>query len=355
MISSLATANTTPIKMITNDNPSQVAAYWTPERMRDATPMELPKADKNRTVKMQITDMMQKFSDQEPKHIDGAPPRVTMQPNNQPLFQPRLQKRYAALLDAGTLKEPFSSSQLTPLNADQAYPYSTVGKLFFTTPTGNKTCTAAVIGNRLVLTAGHCLHNGNGSSSGYYGNWMFIPAYHSGTAPFATWHFSNAVLTNAWYTSGGVVPNAGDYAIIAFADQPINGTTVSLGHVVGKLGFQTLSTIPNHAHLFGYPGNLDNGQIIHQVTAQSAQAVAPSNAEYGSDMNLGSGGGPWIQNFGIASQGQTGGTNTGRNLVIGLSSYGYNDSTTLAEGSPILDATFANVYNYMCTLATGNC
>jgi len=184
---------------------------------------------------------------------------------------------------------------------------------------------------------------------------MFIPAYREGGAPFGQWTFQYTAVTSGWQQSNGVVPNAADYGMLTMHDQVMNGKTVSIGQVVGKLGYKTNATAPNHAHLLGYPGNLDNGQLMHEVTAQSAQAVAPNNVEYGSDMNVGSGGGPWIQNFGNASAGQTGGTNSGRNLVIGLSSYGYNDTTTLAEGSPILDAGFVSMYNALCSLQAGNC
>jgi hypothetical protein len=94
---------------------------------------------------------------------------------------------------------------------------------------------------------------------------------------------------------------------------------------------------------------------MHQVTAQSALAVAPNNAEYGSDMASGVGGGPWIQNFGVLSVGQTGGTNPGHNYVVGVTSYGYVGTTYLANGSSILDANFSQIYKYMCILQAGNC
>ncbi len=355
LISSVTFANPTSPKIIINPNTTDVATYWTAERMRDATPMDLPQANPQRVVELSTKELMAKFGDLKPQLTDAAPPTAHIQPVNHYLFMPRLPVASHSLHNAGTLKEQFSSSQLVPLTADQVYPYSTVGKLFFTTPSGNKTCSASVIANRLILTAGHCVHNGNGSASGYYTNWTFVPAYHNGNAPFSTWTVSAFVASAPWYSGGGTVPNASDLAILQVNDQTIGGTVQSIGSVVGKLGTQTLSTIPNHAHMLGFPGNLDSGQLMHQVTAQSALAVAPNNAEYGSNMSTGAGGGPWIQNFGVASAGETGGTNPGRNLVIGVTSYGYNNTTSLGNGSSILDSNFTTIYNSMCSNEAGNC
>jgi len=355
LISSVAFAVPTPPNIIVNSKHANVVSYWTPERMRAATPMDLPQADLNSVTKLSEKELMEKYANLKPQRTEAAPPTVNVQPQNTQLFQPILKNTKSSPRDAGSLKEQFSSSQLVPVSADQTYPYSTVGRLFFTTPNGDKTCSGAVIANRIVLTAGHCLHNGNNSSTGWYSNFMFIPAYHNGTAPFSQWTNATSIVTTVWYSGGGKVPNASDIAMLEMQDLTIGGAAKTIGSVVGKLGTQTLSTIPNHAHMLGYPDNLDNGQLMHQVTAQSALAVAPNNAEYGSDMNLGAGGGPWVQNFGVASVGQTGGTNPGRNLVIGVTSYGYNNTTTLANGSSILDATFTSMYNFVCGLQTGNC
>lgn len=354
LVSSVAVASYNPQNLIKVTSPAAIADYWTPERMRNATPMELPKV--NFTKKLSLEELKENNKGEKPEIIAKAvPPTVHVVPQQHQFFQPIYQKSLIQPDDTGILNEQFSSSQLVPLSANVSYPYTTVGKLFFTTPAGNKTCSASVVAKRLVLTAGHCVHSGNGSSSGYYSNWSFVPAYSNGTAPFLTWKPNGITISHEWYTGGGTVPNAGDWALIVMADQTVGGTTQSIGNVVGTLGIQTLSTIPNHAHLFGYPGNLDSGQLMHQVTAQSAQAVSPNNAEYGSDMNLGSGGGPWIQNFGVASVGETGGTNAARNMLIGLASYGYNDTVTLAEGSSILNASFTGYYNSVCGLASGNC
>jgi len=356
LISSLSFANPASPKVLIIQNATDIAAYWTPARLRDATPMDLPQANSQAIVKLSNEELMDKFGDLKPQITNAVPPTTHIEPLNNYLYKPLLIKNTSKSIgDAGSLNEQFSSSQLVPLTADVVFPYTTVGKLFFTTPAGNKTCSAAVIANRLILTAGHCVHNGNGATTGWYNNWMFVPAFHNGNAPFSTWTSHAVTTTTPWFSGGGKVPNASDLAIIQLNDQSVSGAVRWVSSVVGKLGTHTLSTIPNHVNMLGYPGNLDNAQLMHQVAAQSAMAVAPNNAEYGSDMSSGAGGGPWIQNFGVASSGQTGGTNAARNFVVGVTSYGYNNTTTLANGSSILDSNFTSIYNNMCALQANNC
>src|SRR6185295_7919630 len=156
--------------------------------------------------------------------------------------------------NAGTLNAQFSSTRVFPDSATTAYPYLTVGKLFFTIQgQGNFICSGSVIRRRVILTAGHCVHNGNGSVSGYYTNFMFVPAYRSGNAPAGTWDWQYVNTTATWFSGGATFPNAADYAMIEPRDI---GSNV-IGNVTGFLGYQTLKLSPNHAHLLGYPANLD--------------------------------------------------------------------------------------------------
>jgi hypothetical protein len=121
------------------------------------------------------------------------------------------------------------------------------------------------------------------------------------------------------------------------------------------LGWKTLSLSRNHVHMLGYPCNLDSCEQMHEVTAGDFQDVAPNNVEYGSDMRGGSSGGPWIQNFGTASSGQTGGLNTTRNAVVGITSYGFISTDPKVAGSSIPDDRWVNLWNSVCGQRAGNC
>jgi V8-like Glu-specific endopeptidase len=333
-----------------NSSPEAIAAYWTAERLQNAVPMDMPRVDANSLREVRNINTTP---------VEGAKaqaPTAEFNFKSQQLFIPINQKQTSVRpQDAGTLNELFTSSQLVPTTNNTVYPFSTVGKIFFTTPSGNKTCTASVIGNRLLLTAGHCVHSGNGSSTGWYTNFMFVPAFNNGSAPFLTWTVTYRGVESGWFYGGGTVPNAMDYGVLEVADQTVGTKVYTLGSVTGKLGWATGLTYPNHAHIIGYSNNFDSGNMMHEVTAQSAKAVDTNNVEYGSDLGVGAGGSPWIQNFGVSSAGETGGTNSTRNTVVGTSSYAYNDTYSFANGGSIFDNNFSDLVNFMCSHAAGNC
>ena len=163
------------------------------------------------------------------------------------------------------------------------------------------------------------------------------------------------VVTGIWATSGGTVPNAADYAIIELRDRRVRGQNRKIGQVTGYLGYRTQSLARNHVHLLGYPGNFDGGQKMHQVTAESFRNTAPNTVEYGSDMRGGSSGGPWVQNFGRTAVGQTGGTNSGVNRIVGVTSYGFVSTAPKTQGSSVLNRRFLEILNIACNWQAGNC
>lgn len=350
-----AFANQSNIIVKNNDNISAVEAYWTPERLRTAKPLDMPKVNPQKIQKISKEQYMK-------DHVsggegeDGKPPEDNITPDTHQIFKPIELPSDISKNDFGTRNEQFSSTQLVPLTADLSYPYRAVGKLFFTIPgQGNFVCSASVIKPRVVVTAGHCVHAGSGGDAGYFTNWLFIPAFRDGAAPYQSWSWSYVATTNSWATGGGGVPNAGDYAMIEFQDKVISGVTRTIGSVTGTLGYQLNSLIPNHTNMLGYPCNFDSCQKMHQVTAESAAAIAPNNVEYGSDMGGGSSGGPWVQNFGSYSVGQTGALNPGINRVVGVTSWGYTNSALKGQGAAIFNNEFTSLLNLVCAHQAGNC
>jgi hypothetical protein len=93
---------------------------------------------------------------------------------------------------------------------------------------------------------------------------------------------------------------------------------------------------------------------MHQVASEHAGALLHHVVIYGSDMRDGSDGGPYVQNFGKASIGQTGGQNSAPNQVIGVVSHYYTPDFKL-EFSSILDDRFVNLLNKLCAHRVGNC
>ncbi len=265
---------------------------------------------------------------------------------------------------AGTFGAFYTSTRVFPLftgaaaqySADRAYPYRTVGKLFFSINGVPYLCSASVIQRRVVATAGHCVHTGN-LASGFYSDFVFVPAYRDGAAPYKAWNWRFVTTTYTWATGNGGVPNAADYAMIEFDDQPITtgGPAVKLGNVTGWLGWQTQSLIPNHTSKLGYPCNLDNCQKMQDVTSNSFQPTDPNNVEYGSDARGGSSGGPWVQNFQVVQVGGGAGIQNGSNRVVGVTSYGYVSEDPKVQGASILDGRWVQLFNTVCGARAGNC
>lgn len=338
---------------IENDDINASNAYWTPERMREAKPMEFSVMD---TKSILHNADYPSHTNEHPISRAGRPPTAHIKPNMKPIYQPRnnTSPTYASF-DRGTSGATFSSSQIVPLTADLTFPYTTVGKLFFTQPSGDFFCSGAVIANRIVVSAGNCIHSGSNGNGGFFTNFRFVPAFRDGAAPFQSWTFTFATVTNTWATSNGVRPNAANYGMLEFADQNIGGTIKKLGDLTGFLGFKTLSLNNNHAHLFGYSANFDNGNKMHQVTAESAALLSPNNVQYGSDMIDGSAGGPFIQNFGIAAVGQTDGSDPTMNVLIGVNEFRFSNTAVLINASSILNDEFTNLFSSICAHKAGNC
>ncbi|HYW20868.1 MAG TPA: trypsin-like serine protease [Nodularia sp. (in: cyanobacteria)] len=327
--------------------------FWTPENLSNAKPLSLP-LSYNGVVTGQTSEVTGKA-----QSSPGARPKVEISINQQPLFRPNeleVQSQKVQPHNRGTKDAYFTSSQLLPLSNDTSYPYTTTGKLFFTKPgVGNFVCSASVVRPRIIMTAGHCVHSGSGGADGFYNNFLFIPAYRDGAAPYEQWSWSRVIVTGSWSNGGGGVPNSADYAIIELSDKEFNGVTRKIGEVVGYLGYRTLSLLPNHVTMLGYPVNLNNGQKMHQVTAGSYGDGGNNTGVYGSDMRGGSSGGPWVQNFGVAASGQVDGLNTNPNQIVGVTSYGSTEVGPLYIGSSILDDQFIRILNTACNWQSGNC
>lgn len=172
-------------------DPKQAEQYWDSEHFKNAKPLQLPMGPAEniqRQLEMQV-----------PKNLEGT---KLLQGSDFPakwIRQPKIlfdlddtksetSTSPSILYDAGadTPNAPFSSARVNPLftgqnwyfSADANSPFRRTGMLFFTIPgVGDATCTASIIQARILLTAGHCLHEGNGQQSGFHTNYSFVPAF----------------------------------------------------------------------------------------------------------------------------------------------------------------------------------
>jgi V8-like Glu-specific endopeptidase len=344
-------------------------AYWTPDRIRNAKPLDLPTANVRLTPVGPIQTLGLR-AQTSPEVGTATPPDADVEPNlRRELFPtspdvwsdddvptavaPRSAGEPVAAGDVGELEAFYTSSRLVPTTSANYYPWRANGKLFLTIPgEGDAVCSAATLERRLIVTAGHCVF-GNGR---YYKNFLFVPAYHKGKAPFKAWEGKRAIATASWVaTEDPCLGN--DVALIEIPKKKtFKGKKRTIGEVTGTLSFATNGII-NHLTQIGYPSNLDAGEIMHHVTSQVAGQFEECDTTfcYGNDMGSGSSGGAWVENFGKAAKGQ-GALSPDPNRIVAVASYGP------AEPDPYkvtcagaLTKQFRDIRATACGWTSGNC
>jgi hypothetical protein len=350
-------------------------AYWTPERLAAAQPLDM------RTARTFSPSSGPAPSTGPTTVVPGAPPTIAYDSawaeelldlsssEVSPSAVGSTGQHYPYTIDrlypcAGSGCPQSSSSYSDVFNF---YPYAIVGQLFFTEPSGNFVCSASVIRLNVIATAGHCVSDGNGH---FYSNWLFIPAYHAGVAPFGRWTWAQAVVAGPWFHGGGTVPNTQDDALIVLA---ANSSNQKIGNVTGYLGYEFNAPLPTHLTQLGYPCNLDTsfGDCVQSIQfgpiRDDSQVFSgpTNNFEWGSAAFGGESGGPEIQDFGqqpLHSSGTPPTEAFGGNVLISSLSYVYNDTSIQVDGGSILAApgqfggslnTFGDLINYVC--GEGNC
>jgi V8-like Glu-specific endopeptidase len=244
--------------------------------------------------------------------------------------------------DFGTNNHPFTTARadLYGLNTNQVYPYRAAGKLFFKIGTSSFICSASLIKRGIVVTAAHCV--ANYGQKQFYSGWQFVPGYRNGSAPFGTWTANEVWIKTAYYNGtdacavfGVVCPD--DVAVIILKSTPSGaypGTAAGwFGYWYGG-GFTSNGL--THITQLGYPGGLDNAADMERNDSQGyINSSDSNNTVIGSNMNGGSSGGPWIANFGLPSvlTGETNGSFSPPNVVVGVTSWGYTSTGPKEQGA----------------------
>lgn len=339
--------------------------YWTKERLRNAKHIDLPRASAD---SYPSTEIMESYNYSESISEPGRAPEIKVKRSKNKLFEPIRNEinpddsemlAYSAEditpYSVGTAGAYFTSSRVSPApTAQNSWPFIATGKLFFSDSIGNQyTCTASVVKPRLILTAGHCVYDA--VSKKWYTNFKFIPAFHNGGAPYGQWYWAWAATTNNWVNGGGKLPNSGDFALIEMQD---NSLGQKLGNITGYYGYRLNALSPNHVTIFGYPASYDSASWLHRVDSQSYKATFVNTVEFGADMTGGSSGGPFLENFGDIASGQS--VSGFMNALVGVVSYGPNDTAVRSLGSSILDSQFTNstktgILDVACVRRAGNC
>jgi hypothetical protein len=243
--------------------------------------------------------------------------------------------------DSGTNNHPFTTVRADLFNetTNLSYPYRAAGKLFFNLPGGTATCSASLIKRGVVVTAAHCV--ANYGKEQFYSGWQFVPAYRNGSAPYGVWTVRQASVLTKYYNgtdscavSGVVCPD--DVAVLVLNTQNSNypGTTAGwFGYWYGG-GF-TSNGLAEITQL-GYPAGLDSALYMERNDSYGYKDASESNDTIiGSNMNGGSSGGPWVENFGLPSSltGETSGSFPQSNVVVGVTAWGYTSTSPKEQGA----------------------
>lgn len=344
---------------------SAVEQYWTPERLLSARPMELhPAAGRNGLpIAPEVPE-----DHAPPAGGRGGLPSVTLPASESKVLIPPQMLALAAAQNPELSITPeatssfgayFTTSRVFPDSTTRVYPSRTAGKLFFTEQgVGNFVCSASVLRPRIVVTAGHCVAHPstNPAQRHFYTNWLFIPAYDNGAAPYGTWTPKGEWVTNTWYFSDGSVPNAQDVGMLIMNDHVSTaGTATKIGNVTGWLGWEINVLSNDNVTMLGYPCNLDSCLKMEETGAQAFESGGNNTTIYGSAMRGGASGGPWIQDYGVQPAGAPP-VAFGGNVLVGVTSYGPISTTPEYLGASNLDSRFQTLLNDACgPSTTGNC
>ena len=263
----------------------------------------------------------------------------------------------------GTNNHPFSTARAdTNVATNKNFPYRISGKLFFNIGSDTFVCSASLIKRGVVVTAAHCVASFGDRQ--LYTNWHFIPGYRSGAAPFGNWTVQKAFVLNSYFTGTDPCAVSGivcrdDVAVLLLnaAGGKYPGTSTGwYGFGWNGFGFAGNQT---HITQIGYPVCLDNGSLMERNDSSGVKSVSDSNnTVIGSLMCGGSSGGPWLVNFGIRPTltGQTDGTASTPNVVVGVTSWGYVSNAPKEQGaSPFLSGNIVQLVNSACALAAAAC
>lgn len=213
--------------------------------------------------------------------------------------------------------------------AQSEAPVKTVGKVFFTLAGANYVCSGNSVSAKnksTVSTAGHCVNEGPGT---FATNFVFVPAYENGAAPYGKWTATSLHAPTQWSSGGDMAYDTG------FAVVGPNSSGQNLADVVGASGVAFNQARGLTYKSFGYPAASPfNGETLKSCTGPASDD--PYNPQFNTqgipcDMTGGSSGGPWF--IGTSSSG----------VQNSINSYGYDRSAVMY--GPYWGSVIQQAYN----------
>lgn len=255
---------------------SALDAFWTADRMRAAEPLDLPTPAQRPTAAVRHSA---------PLTVAPTLPRP-----------PKASAGPGALPEAGG---PWTGGGAVT---------KTTGRVFFTYQGRTAACSgdAVTSGNKsTVLTAGHCVKLGGV----WHTDWVFVPGYHDGQAPYGKWTATKTLSTPQWTASEDI-----NYDVGAAVVAPLDGK--KLTDVVGGQGLSFNSGYSKAMYAFGFPAAApyDGSKLIYCSGTTFKDPLFSGDHGLGCNMTGGSSGGPWFTSFD---------EKTGTGLQSSVNSFGY--------------------------------
>ncbi|MFG1696605.1 trypsin-like serine peptidase [Nonomuraea sp. NPDC049309] len=196
----------------------------------------------------------------------------------------------------------------------------TTGRVFLTVAGVDFVCSASTVksANRdVVITAGHCVKDGTGE---WAANWTFVPAYGTaGPRPYGQYTARRMFVAGPWSRSAD---DNYDVGMVALA-------TSKGRHVTDVVGGQDIAfNTPRggQAFGFGYPADppYDGSHLVYCAGRLRKDPHGQTRDQgLGCDMTAGASGGPWLTSFDAA---------TGKGTIMSLSSFKYSDDRRTMYG-----------------------
>ncbi|MEV7832021.1 peptidase [Streptomyces subrutilus] len=184
----------------------------------------------------------------------------------------------------------------------------TSGRVFFTMGDRTASCSGDSItsaNGSTVITAGHCVKY----QGAWHTNWVFVPAYDNGNAPYGQWSATKTFATDQWAASEDMNTDVG-LAVVA----PLNGRTLS--QAVGAQGILFNGGYNKRMYSFGFPAAApyDGTKLVYCSGNSGKDFLLTKDHSLSCNMTGGSSGGPWFQDFDEA---------TGLGTQVSVNSFGY--------------------------------
>lgn len=292
------------VEHLAADTPAEaraVAAKWTPAAMRSAVPMDTLIVDK-------ATKLL--------RNVAKGKPQVV---------------RPSAAAPGGVSTQAFPAGGGAWTGGGAAT--KTVGRVFFTFQGRRASCSgdAVTSGNKsVVLTAGHCVK----LEGAFHTDWVFVPGYNNGNAPFGTWAARSTMSTPQWVATEDI-----NFDVGAAVVNPLNGQRLT--DVVGSQGVAFNQARGQRMYAFGYPAAApyDGTKLIYCSGTVINDFLLSNDLGMSCNMTGGSSGGPWFLTFNEGSAtGIQNSVNSFRYQILGVIDPGF-------MFGPYFGADAQNLYN----------